>query len=53
MGGGEGFACQVCNPITKLIVMLRDEASPLTVKGVADRELGVEAVTVCGKVWGI
>ena len=27
----------------------RDEAAPLTVKGVADCELGIAAITVCGK----
>ena len=37
----------------ELILMHRDESAPLTVKGVADRELGMAAVTVCGKVWGI
>ena len=30
----------------------RDEDAPLTVEGVAYRELGVAAVTVGGKVWG-
>ena len=31
----------------------RDEAAPLTVEGVADSEIGVADVTVCGKVWGL
>ena len=36
-----------------LIVTRRDKADPLTVKGVADRELGMAYFTVCGKVWGL
>ena len=53
MGGGEVFACQVCVPVTELIVTRREKDAPLTGKGVADRELGVLAVTVCGKVYRI
>ena len=53
MWGGEGFACQVCDSVTELIVTRRDKAAPITVEGVADREIGIAAVTVCGKVWGI
>ena len=37
----------------ELIVTRRDEAAPLTVKGMDELELGMAAVTVCGKVWGI
>ena len=53
MWGGEGFACHVCEPVTELIVTRRDEGDPITFKGVAYSEIGVAAVTVCGKVWGI
>ena len=37
----------------EIIVTLCDEAAHLTVEGVADCDLGVAAVTVCGKFWGL
>ena len=53
MGGGEGFAYQVCYPVAELVVTLCDKAALFTVKGVTDRELGLAAITVCWEVWGI
>ena len=53
MGGGEGFACQVCYPVTELVVTRRDEATLFAVKGVTDGELGLEAVRVCWEVRGL
>ena len=51
--GGEGFVCQVCYPVTEIIVMCCDKAALLAVKGVADWGLVIEAVVVCGTVWGL
>ena len=53
MGGGEGFSSQICYPVTELVVMRRDEAALFSVKGVIDRELGLEAVAVCWEVRGL
>ena len=53
VGGGEGFVCQVCYPVTELVVTRRDEAALFTVKGVTDRELGLAAITVCWEVRGL
>ena len=36
VGGGEGFACQICYPITELVVTRREEAALFAVKGVTD-----------------
>ena len=53
VGGGEGFACQVCYPATELVVTRRDEAALFVVKGVTDGELGLTAITVCWEFRGI
>ena len=53
MRGGKGSAIHVRDPVTDLIVMIRDKAAPLTVKGVAYRKCGVAAITVTGEVWGL
>ena len=39
MHGGEGLDHKVSKPTTELVVMRRDEASLLAVKGVADEKL--------------
>ena len=46
----KGFSGQVRNPITELIVTLRDEAAPLVVDGMVDGEIGVAAVAVFREV---
>ena len=53
MRGGESFADQVRNPVTKLVVTCRDKTAPFSVKGVADGKSGVAAVTVMREVWGL
>ena len=53
MGGGEGFACQVCYPVTEHVVMRRDVAALFAVKGVTDGELGLAATAVCWDVQGL
>ena len=53
MGGGEGFACQVCCPVTELVVNRRDKTALFAVKGVTDEELGLSAIVVCWEVRGI
>ena len=53
MGGGEGFAFQVCYPVLELVVTRRDESALLAVKGVTDGKLGLSAITVCWEVQGI
>ena len=50
MRGGERFAVQIRNPIAELVVTLRDNAVPFTVKGVANRKVGVSAVAIMGEV---
>ena len=49
--GGECPARQIRDPVTDLIVTRHDEATPLTVEGVAYGEAGVAAVTVFREVW--
>ena len=51
--GGESFSGQVCDLVPELIMTLRDKAAPIAIKGVADVEFGVAAVTLIGEVWGI
>ena len=51
--GGEIFAGQVRNPVTEIVIMRRDEASPVTVNGVANIIVGVAAVTSLGEVRGL
>ena len=48
---GEIFSGQVRNPVTGLVVTHRDKADPLAVKGTANGESGVAAVTVVREVW--
>ena len=48
MRGGECPARQIRNPVTELIVTRRDKATPLAIKGVANRESGTAAVAVLG-----
>ena len=52
MGGGEGFASQVCYPVTELVVTRRDKAALFSVKGMTDGKNCLTSVTVCGKVQG-
>ena len=40
----------ICDPVTEIIVTLRDKASPLTVKGKSDIKFGVAAVSVMMEV---
>ena len=49
--GGEIPARQSRDPVTELIVTRRDEAAPLSVKGMADLEFGVVAVAMFREVW--
>ena len=51
--GGESLARHIRNPVTELIVMCRDEAAPLAIKGVAYGKSGISAVAVFGEVWGL
>ena len=51
--GGEGFACEVSNPITELVVTSCDEAALVTTKGMKDRKFSVTEIAVRGEVWGI
>ena len=51
--GVEVFACQVCYPVTELVVTRRDEAALFTFKGMTDQELGLAAITVCWEVRGL
>ena len=51
--GGESIARQIRDPVTELIVTRRDEATALSVEGVADGEPGFAAVAVFGEVWGL
>ena len=53
MGGGEGFASQVCYPVKELVVLRRYEDALLTVKGVTDGKLCLSSVTLRGKFRGI
>ena len=40
----EGFAGQVRNPVTKLVVTRRDKTTPIAIEGMAYGEGGVAAV---------
>ena len=53
MAGGEGFAFQVCYPVTELVVTRRDEAALFSFKGVTEGELGLAANAVVWEVWGL
>ena len=53
MGGGEGFACQVCYPVTELVLTRRDKAALFAVKVVTNGKLGLAAITVCWEVRGL
>ena len=53
MGGGEGFAGQVCYPPTERVVTHRDEAALFSFKGVTAGELGLTSIAVCWEVRGI
>ena len=53
MRGGEGFSCEVSDPITDLVVTSCDEAALLIVQGMTYRKFGVSAIKVGRKVWGI
>ena len=53
MRGGESLARQIHDPVMELIVTRRDEATPLAIEGVANKELGIAAVAVFGEVWGL
>ena len=53
MRGIEGFAGKVNDPVPELIMTRRDEAAPLSVKGVANSKFGLASVTVFGEVRGI
>ena len=47
---GEGFTCEVSNPITELGVTSRDETALLTIQGVTYRKFGVSSSTVSGEI---
>ena len=49
----EVFTGQVCDPVTEIILTRHGEATPLAVKGMADGEIGVVAITLFGEVWGL
>ena len=53
MRGGENVSGEVRDPVTELVVTLREKAVLLVVKGLADVESGVAAVRVMRKLWGI
>ena len=53
MRRGESFADQVRDPVTELVVTLRDKATPLAVKVMTDGERGVEFIAVMREVWRI
>ena len=53
MSWSKGFDSQVRNPVTELIVMRRDKAAPLAVKGMENLEGGVSAVAEFREVWRI
>ena len=46
----ERFPGQVRDPVTDIVMTHRDEATSLTIKGVAIRKVGVASVTVVGEV---
>ena len=47
----EGFLGQVRDPVTELVMTHCDEATPLTIEVVANRKVGIAAVTVMGGFW--
>ena len=51
--GCESFAGHIRNPVTELVMTHCDEATPLTVEGVANRKVGIAAVTEMGDIWGL
>ena len=51
--GGERPARQIRNPVTELIATRRDDATPIAIKGVSNREPVIAAVAVFGEVWGL
>ena len=51
MNRGESFSGQVRDPVTELVVMRRDKAVTISVKCMANREIGVAAVAVMMEVW--
>ena len=53
MGGGEGLACQVCYPVTEIVVTRRDKAAVFAVKGVTEGEFDLVSIVVCCEVRGI
>ena len=53
MRGSEGFADQGCDLAPELVMMRRDKAAPLAVKGVENGKFLVAVVTVFGEVWGV
>ena len=53
MQGGESFSFQVRDTVTDLVMTGRDKAALLKIQGVENRKVGVAAVTVMGKIWGI
>ena len=53
MHGCEGFSGKVRYPVTELLMLHHDEAKRFAVKGMADSEGGVAAITYFGYVWGI
>ena len=53
MSKGEGFAGQVRNPFTELVVTCRDKAALLSIEVMAYVESVVAAVKVMGEFWGI
>ena len=53
MQGGESFACQVSDPITEIIVAIRDEDALLTIQGVTHENFGVASITKSWEVCSI
>ena len=51
--GGESFVGQIRNPVNKLAMTHRDEATPFSVEGVLNRKVGIAAVTVMGDIWDL
>ena len=49
----EGFASQVCNPVTEFFVTCCNKAALISVKGMAYVEGGVASATVFGGFRGI
>ena len=51
--GGDRFAGQIRIPFMEFSMTHCDEATPLTIEGVANRKVGIAAVTVMGDIWGL